>query len=220
MSIDPKIIDHTNLKPETTEKDIEKLCKEAKEYDFGAVCIYPKYVSLCKKILKDTSVKVCTVIGFPKGIETTEQKVKETERAIQDGADELDMVINIDTIKRNDFDCVKSDIASVRKISEGKILKVIIEAGILNNDQKVKACQLAMESGADFVKTSTGFAVDKEGRKLGATVEDVRLMKSVVGDKLGIKAAGGIKTPEFAKELIDVGATRIGASASIEIIAK
>lgn len=218
MAINPKIIDQTNLNSEATGKDIEKLCNEAKEYGFGAVCVYPKYIPLCKKLLKGTSVKICAVIGFPKGTESTEQKVKEAKKAIQDGADELDMVINVPALKKNDFEFVRNDIAAVKKIANGKLLKVIIEAGLLSNDQKIKACQLAEEAGADFVKTSTGFAVDEKGNKLGATVEDVKLMKSVVGNKLGIKAAGGIKTKEFAQQLIDAGATRIGASASIDIV--
>ena len=219
MTIDPKIIDHTNLKSEATEKDIEKLCNEAKEYNFGAVCVYPKYVLLCKNLLKGSDVKVCAVIGFPKGTDTTEQKVNETKQAVKDGADELDMVINVPILKKSDFDFIKHDIAAVKNAANGRILKVIIEAGLLNDDQKKKACQLAEEAGADFVKTSTGFAVDEKGNKLGATVEDIKLMKSVVGDRLGIKAAGGIKTREFAQKLIDAGSTRIGASASIEIIA-
>lgn len=218
MKIDPKIIDHTNLKPEATKKEIEELCNEAKEYGFGAVCIYPKYIPLCKKLLKGTPVKVCAVIGFPKGTESTEKKAKEAEKAIQDGADELDMVINVPALKNNDNEFVKNDIAAVRRIAKNKLLKVIIEAGLLNKDQKIRACQLAEEAGADFVKTSTGFALDEKGNKLGATVEDVKLMKSVVGNKLGIKAAGGIKTKKFAQQLIDAGATRIGSSNSINLI--
>jgi len=218
MTVDPKIIDHTNLNLEATEKDIEKLCNEAKKYDFGAVCVYPRFVPLCKKLLKATSIKVCTVIGFPKGTESAEQKVEEAKKAIKDEADELDMVINVSALKKGDFDFVKNDISSVREACKGKILKVIIEAGLLNEDQKKKACQLSEEAGADFVKTSTGFAVDDKGNKLGATVEDVKSMKSVVGDRLGIKAAGGIKTREFAQKLIDAGATRLGTSASISIV--
>ncbi len=220
MTINPKTIDHTNLKTDASEKDIEKLCNEAKEYGFGAICVYLRYVPLCKRLLKGSNVKVCTVIGFPKGIETTEQKANEAKQAVKDGADELDMVINVPALKKGDFDFVKNDISSVREACKGKILKVIIEAGLLNEDQKKKACQLSEEAGADFVKTSTGFAVDNKGNKLGATVEDVKLMKGMVGDRLGIKAAGGIKTREFAQQLIDAGATRIGASASIEIIGR
>lgn len=218
MNINPKIIDHTNLKLDATEKDIEKLCNEAKKYGFGAVCIRPNYVTLAKNLLKNTPVKICTVIGFHTGLHPTEKKIEEAERAIKNGADELDMVININTLKSNDFDYVKNDISSVRKVAKDKILKVIIEVGVLTNNQKRKACHLVEEAGGDFVKTSTGFVKDKKGNKLGATIEDVKLIKSVVGDRLEIKAAGGISTSIFAQKLIEAGATRIGASASIAIV--
>lgn len=218
MNIDPKIIDHTNLNLEATKKDIEKLCEEAKKYGFGAVCIYPKYVPLCKILLQYIQVKICTVIGFPTGAESTEQKVSEAKQAVKDGADELDMVVNVSALKKGEYNFVKNDIAAVKKAVNGRILKVIIEAGLLNDDQKKKACQLAEDGGADFVKASTGFAINDKGNKLGATVEDVRIMKSVVGERLGIKAAGGIKDYNFAKELIDAGANRLGCSASIAII--
>lgn len=218
MAIDPKIIDHTNLKLDATDKDIEKLCDEAKQYGFGAVCVRPNYVLSAKTLLKKTSIKVCTVIGFPTGLDPTKQKVKEAKSAIKDGADELDMVINIEALKAKEYNHVKDDIFLVKQACNGKILKVIIEAGMLTDDQKIKACELVEEAGADFVKTSTGFALDKNGNKLGATVEDVKLMKSIVDDRLGIKAAGGIKTAEFAQELINAGATRIGSSASVSIV--
>lgn len=220
MFIDPKIIDHTNLKLDATEKDIEKLCNEAKKYSFGSVCIRPNYVALAKKLLKDTSVKVCTVIGFHTGLDPTEEKVKEAEKAIKDGADELDMVINIEALKRNEFDYVKNDISSVKQVANDKILKVIIEAGILNKSQKRKACKLIIEAGADFVKTSTGFARDEKDKKLGATLEDVKLIKNIVKSKLGIKAAGSIKTPDFAQKIIAAGATRIGTSSSVAVVSE
>jgi deoxyribose-phosphate aldolase len=218
MAIDPKIIDHTNLKLDATEKDIEKLCNEAKKHGFGAVCVRPNHIAFTKNLLKKTQIKVCTVIGFPTGLEPTKQKIKEAKKAIKDGADELDMVIDIEALKAKDYGYIKEDISSVREACRGKILKVIIEAGMFTNDQKVKACELVEAAGADFVKTSTGFAINKNGNKLGATVEDVKLMKSVVGDRLGIKAAGGIKTPDFAQELINAGATRIGSSTSVSIV--
>jgi len=218
MSINPEIIDHTNLKLDATEKDIEKLCDEAKRYGFGAVCIRPNYVVLAKNLLKDTPIKVCTVIGFHTGLNPTEEKVKEAEKAITDGADELDMVINFNALKRDEFDYVKNDISSIKKVAKDKILKVIIEAGLLSDNQKQKACQLVENAGADFVKTSTGFAKDEKGNKLGATIQDVKLIKSVVGDRLGIKAAGGINTADFGNKLIQAGATRIGASASITLV--
>jgi|GEM_PF-63341 len=218
MNINPKIIDHTNLKPEATEKDIEKLCGEAEEYGFGAVCVYPKFVSLCKKLLNKTPVKVCTVIGFPKGTESTDQKAKETEKAIQDGADELDMVINIRALKKKDYGIVENDIAVVKNAAKGKIVKVIIEAGVLNDGQKRKACQLAEKAGANFIKTSTGFVKDEEGKILGATLSDVKFIKCIIGNKMMIKASGSIKTADFAEDLVDAGANRIGASASIKIL--
>lgn len=218
MSISPKIIDHTNLNADATDKDIEKLCEEAKQYGFGTVCVYSKYVPLCRNLLKGTQVKICSVIGFPKGTESTKQKVNEAEQAVKDGADELDMVIDVPALKKGEYDHVKNDIAAVKNAAKGKLLKVIIEAGMLNDDQKRKACQLAEQGGADYVKTSTGFAADDKGNKLGATVEDVRVMKEVVGNRLGIKAAGGIKTSEYAQQLIDAGATRIGATASIALV--
>lgn len=220
MYINPKIIDHTNLKLEATEKDIKELCNEAKERGFGAVCIRPNYVALAKNLLKDAPVKVCTVIGFHTGLNPTEEKVKEAEKAIKDSADELDMVINTEALKRNDFDYVKNDISSVKQVAKDKILKVIIEAGVLSNKQKRKACKLIEEAGADFVKTSTGFEKDDKGKKLGATIEDVKLFKNIVKDRLGIKAAGGIGTPDFAQKLIAAGATRIGTSSSIVIVSE
>lgn len=206
------IIDHTILKPDATEEMIEKLCKEAKEYGFAAVCINPYYVSLCKKLLKDSKVKIATVIGFPLGANTSQTKAFEAKNAIENGCDEVDMVINIAALKSKDYFTVKEDIEAVVEAAKGKALvKVIIETSFLDNEEKVKVCELSMESGADFVKTSTGFSAS------GATVEDVKLMKKVVGDKLGIKASGGIRDLETAKKMIEAGANRLGASSGVKI---
>lgn len=206
------IIDHTILKPDATEEMIEKLCKEAKEYRFAAVCINPYYVGLCKKLLKNSKVKIATVIGFPLGANTSQTKAFEAKNAIENGCDEVDMVINIAALKSKDYSTVKEDIEAVVEAAKGKALvKVIIETSFLNNEEKVKVCELAMESGADFVKTSTGFSAS------GATIEDVKLMKKVVGDKLGIKASGGIRDLETAKKMIEAGANRLGASSGVKI---
>jgi len=218
MYINPKIIDHTNLELDASKNDIEKLCNEAKTYGFGAVCVRPEFVATAKNLLKDTPIKVCTVIGFPTGLDPTEKKVEEAQKAIENGADELDMVINIEALRQNDFDYVKNDIFSVKQVAKNKILKVIIETGMLNNRQKRNACKLIQDAGADFVKTSTGFAKDKNGKKLGATIDDVKLIKNIVKERLGIKASGGINTPEFAQKLIAAGATRIGTSSSVAVI--
>ncbi len=207
------MIDHTLLKPDATKKMIDKLCKEAKEYGFAAVCVNPYYVSRAKELLKDTNIKVTTVIGFPLGANTKEVKAFETEDAIKNGADEVDMVINIGALKSEEYDVVIDDIKSVVKAANGKaIVKVIIETCLLTKEEKIIACKLAKEAGADYVKTSTGFSIG------GATVEDVKLMKEIVGDSLKIKASGGIRDYETAKAMIDAGASRIGASASIKIV--
>ncbi|QQY80524.1 deoxyribose-phosphate aldolase [Keratinibaculum paraultunense] len=207
------MIDHTLLKPDATKKMIDKLCKEAKEYGFAAVCVNPYYVSRAKELLKDTNIKVATVIGFPLGANTKEVKAFETEDAIKNGADEVDMVINIGALKSEEYDVVIDDIKSVVKAANGKaIVKVIIETCLLTKEEKIIACKLAKEAGADYVKTSTGFSIG------GATVEDVKLMKEIVGDSLKIKASGGIRDYETAKAMIDAGASRIGASASIKIV--
>jgi len=212
MNID-SMIDHTLLKPDATKKMIDKLCKEAKEYGFAAVCVNPYYVSRAKELLKDTNIKVATVIGFPLGANTKEVKAFETEDAIKNGADEVDMVINIGALKSEEYDVVIDDIKSVVKAANGKaIVKVIIETCLLTKEEKIIACKLAKEAGADYVKTSTGFSIG------GATVEDVKLMKEIVGDSLKIKASGGIRDYETAKAMIDAGASRIGASASIKIV--
>ena len=208
------MIDHTLLKPEATVDQIEQLCKEAKQYGFASVCINPSYVKRCAKLLRDTAVKVCTVIGFPLGATSSEAKGFEAERAIQDGAREVDMVINVGMLKSAEYDYVEKDISSVVQAARrhGVLVKVIIETGLLTDEEKVKACLLAKNAGANFVKTSTGFA------KGGATVGDIALMRRVVGSSLGVKASGGVRTKEDAKALIESGADRIGASASVMIV--
>lgn len=208
-----KYIDHTQLKPDTTKDSIEKLVAEAKEYEFASVCVNPSWVPFCYEKLKYTNVKVCTVIGFPLGATSTQSKVFETEQAIKDGATEVDMVINIGLLKSGEDDPVKQDIAAVVKAAENKALtKVIIETSLLTEDEKIRACKLAKEAGADFVKTSTGFSTG------GATVEDIKLMRKTVGSDLGVKASGGVRDLETTKAMIDAGATRIGASAGVDII--
>lgn len=207
------MIDHTILKPEATKKEVEILCDEAIEYKFAAVCVNPCHVSLCKNLLKDTDVKVATVIGFPLGANTTEVKAFETKDAIKNGADEIDMVINIGALKDKEYNIVKKDIEEVVKAANGHAkVKVIIETSLLSREEKVKASELSMEAKADFVKTSTGFSTG------GATLEDVGLMKSVVGDKLEIKASGGVRSLETAKAMIEKGATRLGTSSGVKII--
>ncbi|NLK44771.1 MAG: deoxyribose-phosphate aldolase [Tissierellia bacterium] len=206
------IIDHTVLKPDTSNSMIENLCKEALEYDFAAVCVNPYFVKLAKELLQDSNVKVATVIGFPLGANTKEVKAYETIDAIKNGADEIDMVINIGALKNKDYDLVKEDIEAVVEAAKGKaIVKVIIETCLLTEEEKKKACELSLEAGADFVKTSTGFSTG------GATIEDVKLMKSIVGDKMGIKASGGIRDLETARKMIEAGATRLGTSSGVKI---
>lgn len=209
----PSMIDHTLLRPEATREMIRTLCNEAIEYKFGAICVNPYHVSFCKDLLKDSSVKIATVIGFPLGANTTEVKAIETLDAIKNGADEIDMVINIGALKDKDYKTVREDIEAVVNIAKQKsIVKVIIETSLLNEEEKRIACELSKEAKADFVKTSTGFST------AGATVEDVRLMKSVVNDNLEIKASGGVKDLKTAKEMIEAGATRLGTSSGIKIV--
>lgn len=206
-------IDHTLLKPDATEEKILKICEEAKEYNFASVCVNPFYASLVSEQLKGTSVKTCVVIGFPLGANTKEVKAFEAKDAIKNGAQELDMVINVGALKDKKYDIVKDDIKAVVEAANGNALvKVIIETCLLTKDEIVKACQIAKEAGADFVKTSTGFSTG------GAKVEDVKLMRETVGPDMGVKASGGIRTTKDAKALIEAGATRIGASASIAIV--
>jgi deoxyribose-phosphate aldolase len=208
------MIDHTILKPEATPEEIVKLCSEAKQYKFASVCVNPSYVSLCFELLKGSEVKVCTVIGFPLGAATTESKVYEAEQAIQNGAGEVDMVLNIGRLKQGDNGYAYNDIFRVvQAAKKGKaVTKVILETCLLNDEEKVKACLICKYAGADFVKTSTGFS------KGGATTADVALMKFVVGKNMSVKASGGIRTRKDADGMIAAGADRIGASAGIAIV--
>lgn len=207
------MIDHTVLAPATSREDIEKLCEEARRFRFASVCVNPCYVPLCAQMLRMTNVKVCTVVGFPLGANRSEVKAFETERAINDGAQEVDMVINVGALKSKDHELVESDIrAVVEKCRSIVVSKVIIEAALLTDEEKVTACTLAKAAGADFVKTSTGFGPG------GATAHDVALMRGVVGEDMGVKAAGGIRDVETAEEMIAAGASRIGASASVKIV--
>lgn len=208
-----KYIDHTQLKPDTTKEKIAQIINEAREYGFASICVNPYWVPYCYNNLKDTDVKVCTVIGFPLGASSTETKVFETNQAIKDGATEVDMVINIGELKSGNDDVVKKDIESVVIAAKGRALtKVIIETSLLTDDEKIRACKLAKEAGADFVKTSTGFSGG------GATIKDVKLMRETVGSEMGVKASGGVRDLETTQAMIDAGATRIGASAGVDII--
>ena len=206
------LIDHTNLRPDALHSDIEILCKEAIQYKFASVCINPVYVSYAKSILKDENPKVCSVVGFPLGADSEEMKYAEARFLIFQGVDEIDMVMNTAFLKERKIDLVKNEIKKVVEAADGNCVKVIIETSLLNQDEKALACNIVMESGAAFVKTSTGFSSS------GATLEDVRLIKKVVGDRVGIKASGGIKTKTEALKLIEAGATRIGTSRGVEII--
>lgn len=205
-------IDHTLLKPQTTKAEIEQLCKEAREYRFASVCINPFWVPLCAQLLKGSGVKVCTVIGFPLGATSTAAKVAETHDAIRNGAEEVDMVINVGALKAGDHDTVRRDVSEVKKAAGRRILKVILETGLLTDEEKMAACQICKEAGADFVKTSTGFGPG------GATMGDIALMRRVVGPGMGVKASGGVRDTKTAKQMIEMGATRIGASAGIAIV--
>lgn len=209
-----RFIDHTLLKPDATREQIAQLCDEARKYRFASVCVNPINVKLCAQLLRASDIPVCTVVGFPLGATPSEVKAFEAQRAIHDGATEVDMVINIGALKSSDYELVKRDIASVAEVchASGAILKAIIETALLTDEEKEVACQLAMVAGADFVKTSTGFGPG------GATVEDVALMRRVVGPTMGVKAAGGIRTYAAAQEMIAAGANRIGASASVKIV--
>lgn len=206
-------IDHTILKPEATKQDVLKLCTEAKQYGFASVCVNAYYTKLVADALKDSDVKTCVVVGFPLGATFTEIKARETELAIQNGADEVDMVINIGALKDKDYDVVEQDIKAVVDAAKGKaIVKVIIETCLLTEEEKIKACELSVKAGAEFVKTSTGFSTG------GATVEDVALMKKTVGNQALVKASGGVRDFKGAKAMIDAGADRIGASSGIKIV--
>jgi len=205
-------IDHTLLKPNATSGQIERLCVEAKQYRFASVCVNPTWVPLCSKLLDGSGVKVCTVIGFPLGSTSTESKASEASIAVQHGAEELDMVMNIGRLLDGDFEYVSRDIKAVVEAGKGRTVKVIIEICYLDDQQIVKACQLSKEAGADFVKTSTGFGTG------GATEDAVRLMRQTVGPGMGVKASGGIRNREDAIRMLKAGANRIGASAGIAIL--
>lgn len=208
------MIDHTLLKPDATRRDIQALCREAAEYSFASVCVNPTWVAECARLLRDTPVKVCSVVGFPLGATTSDTKHYETRRAIFDGAREIDMVINVGALKSGDLRLVERDIEAVMAPCRdgGAISKVIIEAALLTDDEKVAACTVAKAAGADFVKTSTGFGPG------GATAADVALMRRVVGDEMGVKAAGGVRDLEGLRAMVAAGATRIGASAGVRIV--
>ena len=209
-----RMIDHTLLKPEATPAQVTKLCQEARQYQFAAVCVNPTHIRLCAELLHGSPVKVCTVIGFPLGATLTEVKVFEARAAIEGGAAEVDMVINIGALKAGDLDLVENDIRSVVQASHPAhaLVKVIIETALLTEEEKITACSLAKQAGADYVKTSTGFSTG------GATAEDVALMRGVVGPEMGIKAAGGVRSLAEAEKMIKAGATRIGTSAGVKIV--
>jgi deoxyribose-phosphate aldolase len=207
-----RYVDHTMLKPNATQDEIAKLCEEAKNYCFASVCVNPSYVALSSQYLRGTGVKVCTVVGFPLGSTTPTVKAIEARDAIANGADEIDMVINIGALKSGNDIMVYDDIKAVREATRGKVLKVILETSLLSNEEKVRACAMAKKAGADFVKTSTGFGGG------GATVEDIKLMRQTVGPLMGVKASGGIRDAKGAADMIAAGATRLGTSASVAIV--
>ncbi|MEF8873533.1 MAG: deoxyribose-phosphate aldolase [Candidatus Thermoplasmatota archaeon] len=207
-----KFLDHTILNPDARKEDVKEVCDEAKTYNFASVCVNPCWVSLVDRRLKGTDISTCSVVGFPLGANNSETKAFEAKKAVEEGADEIDMVLNIGKLKEGDHSYVEEDIrAVVESVDEDPTVKVIIEACLLTDEEKIKACEIAKEAGADFVKTSTGFAEE------GAKLEDVRTMRETVGDAIGVKAAGGIGSYEKAKEMIEAGASRIGASSSVEI---
>jgi len=208
------LIDHTLLKPDATADQIAQLCYEARKYHFASVCVNPTHVKLCAELLQGTEVKVCTVIGFPLGASAPEVKAFEAQTAIKDGATEIDMVLNIGALKAGDLTLAAQDIHEVVRVGHaaGAVVKVIIETSLLNDEEKVTACLLAKEAGADFVKTSTGFSGG------GATVEDITLMRRVVGPEMGVKASGGVRDFEDAQSMVEAGATRLGASAGVKIV--
>ncbi|MCI5670316.1 MAG: deoxyribose-phosphate aldolase [Bacilli bacterium] len=207
-----RMIDHTLLAPDATESQIKKICDEAKEHHFASVCVNPSWVSFCAKELKGTDSKVCTVIGFPLGATSTKSKEEELKQAIADGAEELDMVIDIGKLKDHQDEYVENEIHALKQLCGNLVLKVIIETCLLTDEEKVRVCLLAKKAGADFVKTSTGFS------KGGATKEDVALMRKTVGPEMGVKASGGVRTREDMENMIKAGATRIGTSHGCELI--
>lgn len=206
------MIDHTLLKAESTKVQVEQICAEAKQYGFASVCVNPTWVKFSADQLAGTAVKVCTVIGFPLGATTSAVKAFETKDAIANGAGEIDMVINIGALKDGNFDLVREDIKAVVDAANGTLVKVIIESCLLTDEEKVKACELAVEAGADFVKTSTGFSTG------GATAEDIALMRKTVGPEIGVKASGGVRSLEDMQLMVENGATRIGASSGVAIM--
>lgn len=206
------LIDHTILAPQATKENVKQLCKEAMEYGFHSVCVNSSFVYYCAQLLKDSDVRVCTVIGFPLGAMSTAGKVAEAEQAMADGAEELDMVIHVGMVKSGDWEYVKQDISSVTEAAKGRaIVKVILETCLLTEEEKIEACRACRECGADFVKTSTGFS------KGGATAEDVALMRRTVGPEMGVKASGGIRSLDDAKAMVEAGATRLGTSSGVAI---
>ena len=208
-----KMIDHTLLKTDAQKKDLDKLLLEAKKYNFMSVCVSPIWVKYAAEQLKDTNVKVCTVIGFPQGATPTEVKVFETKNAIENVATEVDMVIPVGVLKDKDYIAVENDIRAVVEAAKSKALtKVIIETCLLTDEEKIMACKLSKSAGADFVKTSTGFST------AGATVKDIRLMRETVGEQMGVKASGGVRSREDADAMIKAGATRIGTSNGVKIV--
>jgi len=207
-----RLVDHTLLKPNATQAEVAKLCEEAKAYCFASVCVNPSYVAYCAQLLKGSGVKVCTVIGFPLGSTTSTVKAVEARDAIANGAEEIDMVINVGALKSGNDALVFEDIKAVREATRGRVLKVILETALLCDEEKVRACILSKKAGADFVKTSTGFGGG------GATVEDVKLMRQTVGPLMGVKASGGIRDAKAAEAMIQAGATRLGTSASVAIV--
>ena len=207
-----KLIDHTLLKQDATPEQIVKLCEEAKQYDFMSVCVNPAYVPLASECLKDSDVKVCTVIGFPLGMNLTRTKVEEAELAVKQGADEVDMVINVGMLKAGHDEFVQEEINLLKQAVGSHVLKVIIETCLLTDEEKVRACLCAKNAGADFVKTSTGFSTG------GATVHDVKLMRETVGPEMGVKASGGVRTHEDLLAMVEAGANRIGTSNGVKII--
>ncbi|MGM9857712.1 MAG: deoxyribose-phosphate aldolase [Bacilli bacterium] len=211
---DNKLIDHTLLKPDASIEAIEKLCEEALKYDFASVCVNPGFVPLCAKLLKDSNVKVCTVIGFPLGATLPSVKVYETKEAVREGADEIDMVINVSQLKAKNDAYVYQEIKDIKAACDGKLLKVIIETCLLTDEEKVRACELSVKAGADFVKTSTGFSTG------GATAEDIALMRKTVGPHIGVKASGGVRTHEDMVKMVKAGANRIGTSNGVKLLEK
>ena len=207
-----KLIDHTLLKPEATPDDIERICEEAKAYGFYSVCVNTHYVPLVASRVGGTGIKVCSISGFPLGAVDTRVKAFEAERAVSAGADEIDMVLNVGALKAGDEDFVREDIGGVVRASGNALVKVIIEAALLEDEEKIRACRLAVEAGARFVKTSTGFGPP------GANTRDVEIMRRAVGPDIGVKASAGIRTAAFALELVEAGANRIGTSAGVQIM--